>query len=102
MIAETEKEWSQTVYDAARLLGWRAYRVLRSRGSTPGVPDLMLLRGDRLCFAELKTEKGTPTAAQLEWLAELSEVAGVETYLWRPSDFMDVASVLGPQEGNEE
>jgi len=94
MNGPTEKAWSQTVYDVARLLGWRAYRVLNSRGSTPGVPDLMLLRGHRLVFAELKTERGKPTTAQREWLAELGAVDGVESYLWRPSDWDDVTEVL--------
>ena len=90
----SEKDWSQTVYDAARWLNWRAYRVLNSRGSTPGVPDLMLLRGDRLIFAELKTATGKVSAAQTEWLAALSVVAGVETYIWRPSDWPNVERIL--------
>lgn len=89
-----EKDWSQTVYDAARSLGWRAYRVLRSRGSTPGVPDLLMLRPPRLLFAELKDERSEPTAAQVAWLEELGTVEGVETYLWRPQDWDDVLEVL--------
>lgn len=89
-----EKDWSQTVYDAARRCGWRAYRVLRSKGSTPGVPDLMLLKPGRIIFAELKNEKGDPTAAQSEWLAELATVPGVETFLWRPQDWDAVSRIL--------
>lgn len=90
----TEKEWSQTVVEAARLLGWRVYRTWSSLHSPAGFPDLTLLKSPRLIFAELKTEKGKPTAAQLEWLQELGEVSHVETYLWRPSDFDEMSRIL--------
>ena len=55
------------------------------------------IRADRLRLeAELKRETKQPSQAQLDWLAAL-EAAGVEAYIWRPSDWREgrIARVLG-------
>lgn len=87
-----EREWQAQVVDAARLLGWRVYHTHDSRRSEPGWPDLALVR-DRLVMAELKTDTGRVSQAQSDWLAALRD-AGVETYLWRPSDWDAVLATL--------
>ena len=87
-----EREWQAQVVEAARLLGWRVYHTHDSRRSAPGWPDLALVR-DRLVMAELKTETGRVSPEQQQWLA-LLDAAGVETYLWRPSDLDEVLAVL--------
>lgn len=87
-----EREWQAQVVEAARLMGWRVYHTHDSRRSAPGWPDLALVR-DRLVMAELKTETGRVSPEQQQWLALLT-AAGVETYLWRPSDLDDVLEVL--------
>jgi hypothetical protein len=86
LLPVTEKAWSQTVYDAARWRGWFAYRVLRSTGSAPGFPDLVLIRPPRLVFAELKTGRGRLTKAQVECLALLECIPGAEVYVWVSTD----------------
>lgn len=100
---QTEKEFSQAIVDIARLLGWRVYRTHDSRRSPAGFPDLVLVRDGRLVFAELKTERGRVTADQQEWLAALGEVEQsvdgwtekfVRVYVWRPSDWPEIESVL--------
>lgn len=68
----------------ARLTGWKSYHTLRSKGSEPGYPDLCMVRGDRVVFAELKTEKGRVSPAQLDWLDALQQSGRVEVYVWRP------------------
>jgi hypothetical protein len=90
----TEKAWSQTVYEAARWHGWFAYRVLRSKGSAPGFPDLVLIRPPRLVFAELKTGRGRLTKAQVECLALLDDVPGAEVFTWYPEDWDEITRVL--------
>ena len=88
----TEEEWLQQVRELARLKGWLNYHTRSSRRSDPGFPDLVLVRGDRLIFAELKREKGRLTESQRTWLAALEETA--ETHVWRPSDWEAVIEVL--------
>jgi signal-transduction protein with cAMP-binding, CBS, and nucleotidyltransferase domain len=88
----TEEQWLQQVRELARLKGWRIYHTRDSRRSDPGFPDLVLVRGDRLIFAELKREKGRLTESQRTWLAALEETA--ETHVWRPSDWEAVIEVL--------
>jgi hypothetical protein len=89
----TEKEWQAQVLDLARLCGWRhGYHTFDSRRSASGFPDLVLVR-ERVVFAELKSETGKLSAAQVAWLEAL-EAAGAEAYLWRPSDLVDVMQTL--------
>lgn len=88
----TEKVWQQTVVELAQLNGWLVFHPFDSRRSTPGYPDLTLVR-DRVVFAELKTEKGRLTPDQELWLERL-EGAGAETHVWRPSQFDEVAAIL--------
>jgi VRR-NUC domain. len=72
----------------AHALGWLAYHTHRSERSEPGFPDLTLVKGDRLIFAELKTERGKTTGPQELWLAALTQ-AGAEVHLWRPTRLLD-------------
>ena len=88
----TEEQWLQQVRELARLKGWRIYHTRDSRRSDPGFPDLVLVRGERLIFAELKREKGRLSDSQRTWLAALEETA--ETHVWRPSDWDTVIEVL--------
>ena len=82
---------------------WRTYHTHDSRHSPAGFPDLVLVRGARLVFAELKTAKANPTPDQWAWLDALEGVGdavrsrgtgSVETYLWRPGDMGDIERIL--------
>lgn len=98
----TESEWQQRVIDLAHLFGWRVAHFRPARTQTgwrtpvaadaAGFPDLILVR-DRLIAAELKTERGTVSWPQQQWLDAL-QAAGVETHVWRPSDWADVQHTL--------
>jgi len=63
-----------------------AFHPFDSRRSTPGWPDIVLVRPPSVIFAELKTATGRLTPAQRTWLDALDGCPGVEAYLWRPSD----------------
>ena len=90
--AITEKAWQRDVLEAAHNLGWSTYHTWLSALSSPGFPDLVLVR-DRILFAELKTMRGKITDNQTHWLAKL-EAAGAEVYVWRPADFPNVIDTL--------
>lgn len=90
----SERVFQRRVEELARMGNWSLYHTYDSRRSHPGFPDLVLVRGERLIFAELKTERGRTTPEQLAWLSELANVTRVETYLWRPSNRDRVTEVL--------
>lgn len=92
--AVSERDFMGQVVDYARLSGWRAYHTYDSRRCEPGFPDLVLVRGNRLVFAELKTRTGRLEAEQLEWLGALDMVDTVESTCWRPDDWAEIEEVL--------
>ena len=81
-----EKDLMALVIREARRLGWRVYHTHDSRRSEPGFPDLCMVRGGRVVYAELKSERGKLTAEQKRWLEDLRG-AGQEAYMWRPADW---------------
>lgn len=99
LAAVSEKEWMGYVTSLAAIRGWDSYHTFDSRHSPAGFPDCVFVRGGRLVFAELKSEKGKATVTQQRWLDQLSNIAAaaggaVEVYLWRPSDRDQVEAVL--------
>ena len=82
----TEKELRQSIVRAAKEFGWKVYFSWTSIHSPAGFPDLCMVRGSRLVFAELKTDKGKVTLDQQVWLDALRASGKCEVYLWRPSD----------------
>lgn len=106
--AQSEAAFQQQVIQLARFYGWRHFHVHDSRRSAPGFPDLVLLRGAELIFAELKTASGRVRAEQIEWLRDLTAISAavedtvsrlvgvpgaahpppvVDVFVWRPADF---------------
>jgi len=82
MASVSEKDFMAAVRQLAELFGWKVFHPLRMRGSSPGWPDLVLCRGRRLIFRELKTGRGKLTTDQRAWIAALRE-AGQDG---RPTD----------------
>lgn len=97
----TEKVFTQMVIDLVHYLGWMAYHTHDSRHSEPGFPDLCMVKDGRIVFAELKTETGKSTPHQEHWLKELSK-CNAEVYLWRPSDWEDIAATLATNKNRGE
>ena len=91
-LAITEKQFEAQVRQMAKMFGWLYYHTFLSKWSSAGFPDCVFVR-ERVIYAELKSETGQPTPEQYEWLEALAD-AGQEVYLWRPSDFDEVARIL--------
>lgn len=100
----TEAEFQRQVVDLAVLYGWswghfrpaktaRGWRVPVSGPLGPGWPDLVLVRDDRLIFAELKRDARSKPSPDQGFVLQLLGAAA-ETYLWRPDDIDDIARVL--------
>jgi hypothetical protein len=83
--ALTEKQLQTHIVRAAKLMRWGVYHTFDARRSEAGFPDLVMVRGRRLIFAELKRENGRTTPAQKAWIEALHNVA--EVYEWRPSNW---------------
>jgi hypothetical protein len=101
----TEAAWQEQVTQLAGLCGWRVLHVRKSLGrrnggrawqtttNVKGWPDLYCWKRGRTLAVELKSEDGKTSPEQREVLASLSE-AGVEVYVWRPSDLEEAKRVL--------
>jgi hypothetical protein len=93
--AVSEAGFQAQIVELAELLGYLWWHDQDSRKNNAGFPDLHLLHPvwHRRIIAELKTEKGQPTAEQYFWLLGLIE-CGEEAYLWRPSDWESIVETL--------
>lgn len=97
----TESEWQKQVLKSAHTLGWQSMHIGRTgknqavgaKGTMgTGWPDLVLVKGGRILFVELKGEKGQLTPEQKLVLAILTQVGQV--FVWRPSDFGQLLDTL--------
>lgn len=104
LIEPTERELTAQVLTLAHLQNWLVVHfrpALRADGSwrTPlqgdgaGFPDLVLVRGGRLIFAELKAQHGRLAPLQRRWIEALTETR-MEIYVWKPSDWPQIVEVL--------
>lgn len=91
----SEADWQRTVEGALTNLGWSWQHVRRTRGrhgewttstSHAGWPDLVALRGALILSIELKSETGSPTDEQLEWLARFARLIGGRAWIVTPVD----------------
>ena len=91
----TERVFMTTVINAATGANWLVFHDEDSRRNIRGFPDLVIARGTRTIFAELKSERGKERSEQKVWLATLRSNPALEVYLWRPSDLPDILELLG-------
>lgn len=105
---KSEREFQDEVIALAQSHGWqvahfRTVHIARADGSTyyatpvqadgEGFPDLILVRPGAIIAAELKSQKGKPTAKQTEWLDAFA-AAGVTAAIWRPADMKAIEEAL--------
>lgn len=84
-----ETEFQAKVIGLAKDNGWLAFHNYDARRSEAGFPDTHLLKKSRQIVAELKTAKGKLSPAQKKWVNAYRR-AGVEAYVWRPSDWPEI------------
>jgi hypothetical protein len=89
----TEKQFMAQIVSLAKLYGWKVYHTFDSRRSTAGYPDLTLVRGYRLIFAEVKTDTGKVTDEQWGWINAL-DLTGATAELWRPMNWEHIQEML--------
>lgn len=102
-----EEDFQRTIIEAAESwLGWSVahFRPAKTRRGwrTPvqgslgkGFPDLVLVKRGRLIVAETKSDRqGAKLSADQERVLQLFRDAGVETYVWRPSDWDEIVKTL--------
>ncbi len=65
-----------------KLYGLKWFHDHDSRRNPEGFPDLVIV-GRKVMYRELKTQKGTVSPAQKEWLEAL-RIAGQDACVWRP------------------
>ena len=68
------------VREAARMAGWCCYHTRGSGGSETGFPDLVLVGGGKVIFAEMKAVGGRVSRVQADWLDDL-KAAGADARL---------------------
>jgi len=103
----SELDFARAVVDLALSCGWKVRQepvwraATRKDDSAKGFPDLVLVREGRLIFAELKREKGKPSAPQEEWLTALrahswncGALGRFHVAVWRPSDWLVIERLL--------
>lgn len=98
---QSERQFQAFVIARAINNGWKHYHPPDNRpvngkvqqGIVKGFPDLTLVKGSMLVFAELKTETGRVAHEQKEWLAML-EATGATVFVWRPSMWREVEKFL--------
>lgn len=89
----TEKQFMAQVIQFAKLRGWLVYHTHNSQRSEPGFPDLVMVRGSRIIFAELKRDGAQLTTAQEKWLTAL-EATPAEEWAWWPDDWPAIERTL--------
>ena len=110
IVDQTEAQFQQAVEELATLHGWRWMHINRSftkgywrtqtRGNLGnGWPDLVMVKGGRLLFVELKAAKGKISGIQSEVLAVLGSIPCAEVQVWRPDDWEMILERLTREEG---
>jgi len=98
-----EDEFMSSVVDLAHVFHWMVHHgrpAWSEKGwRTPiqgdsGFPDLVLVRWPRVIFAELKSKQGKVSDAQSGWIEALKGCPGIELYLWRPDDWLEIQHIL--------
>lgn len=94
--ALTERQWQELIVEAAAVHGWWVHHHYDSRRSSPGWPDLVLLRPPELVVVELKTDRGRIRPEQ-QVVLDMLAACGVEAHVWRPRDEAEAfARLRGP------
>ena len=90
----SEADFQATLVQLAKLSGWMVYHPYDSRRSEAGWPDLVLIKGKVIIFAELKVGKNKRSDAQVEWAQAILGVEDVYYRLWYPEHQDEIEKIL--------
>ena len=90
----SEKGFQSVITELAEHRGWFHHHTPDSRRSTPGFPDLVLIKPPKVIFLEVKREKARLSVAQADVLAMLWGCNEVQAAVVRPSDWSQVVEWL--------
>lgn len=93
-----EADFQKQVIQVAERFGWLVYHTYDSRRCAPGFPDLVLVKGSRVIFAELKSHRGRLTPEQKAWIEALERAEEVEAMVWKPKDWRNIERILRGEE----
>lgn len=82
-----ERELQQLVADLCGWLGLIHYHVPNSKHMERGLPDSIIIGGQRVLWRELKAERGRLTLEQRD-VGDKLKAAGEDWRIWRPSDWL--------------
>lgn len=86
---QSESAFATEVRKVARIRHYWSYHTQFSKWSEKGLPDWLFVRGQRIVWAELKTDWTTITPHQARVITILRN-AGAEVHIWRPATGLDV------------
>jgi Holliday junction resolvase len=100
---QSEESFQREVIKLLKEHGWKVHGERPARTNkgwvTPivgdaGYPDLTATKGDTVLFLELKSESGTASKEQVNWLMALGKVNQSKTMILSPSNVEDLISKL--------
>ena len=86
----SEAKLEEHVRELCKGLGIVRIHIYLSRGTTPGVPDDILIGPRGILWRELKTMKGKVSPAQ-QAMGEALQEAGQDWAVWRPASLLSGA-----------
>ena len=104
-VKQSETGFCSSLIDLFHQYRWRVVHVRPSlvregrwlthgAGDIAGWPDLLAVRGPRALAVECKVGRNKATQAQLDWLAALGHVPGIEAHIWYPTDWDQILEVV--------
>jgi len=101
----SEADFQEALVEYAEMWGWLVWHDNDSRRNDAGFPDLVMVKGGKIIFAELKRQKRyTIKPKQLEWIEALGLAAGpnVMATFWFPSDRDYAEAILRGEEWGDD
>ena len=107
---ESEASFQKRVKETAEWFGWMTFSIRQSTivsaktgkrvsvVTKAGWPDVVLGKGARVLFREIKTDTGKVSPAQQKW-GDLLLRAGCDWDVWRPRDWNEIERTLGAVSG---
>lgn len=89
----TEKQLARNIVTEAKNCNWLVYHTFMSKWSSPGFPDLLMIRDGKILAWELKAQDKEASPAQREWLDAFA-LSGADARVVRPDDLEMAYKIL--------